>query len=51
MLSAEEIKSCEEKVRITKGPDITDKEKINDTQLLYYVSVALMDAAEAIESY
>ena len=51
MLSQEDLASCIEKVKITKGPDITDKEKINDTQLLYYVSVALADAADAIESY
>ncbi len=37
-----------EEVKISKGPDIT---KLSDDALLYYIAVALSDAAEALSSY
>lgn len=40
--------STDSSVIISKGPDITE---LTETQLLYYISVALDDAADAILSY
>ena len=39
---------ADSKVVISKGPDITE---LTDSQLLFYLSEALFDAAEAYESY
>ena len=38
-------------IRINKTPDVTDKQLFDKYELIYYVSVALADAADAIESY
>ena len=51
MLTAEQQTSCALSVKISRGPDVTDEKKINNDQLIYYVSVALSDAATALESY
>ena len=51
MLSVAEQESCLYSVKISRGPDVTDKKEIDDTELVYYVSVALSDAARALESY
>jgi hypothetical protein len=51
LVSAEDWARCTNSVKIAKGPDITDKEKIGNAELLYYISVALSEAADALSSY
>lgn len=42
------VKAQASTVKITTGPDIAD---FNETQLLYYIAVALADAADALATY
>ncbi len=49
--TSEEIKSLSTSVKIARGPDITDEEVIDNNELIYYIAVALKDAAKALASY
>ncbi len=51
MLTAEQQTACSLSIKISRGPDVTDKKVVDDLEIIYYVSVALSDAARALESY
>ena len=49
--SDEELKALSSSVKISRGPDVTDEEVIDNNELLYYIAIALKDAAKAFASY
>ena len=50
-LSASDRASCSSSVKIARNPDVTNEEKIDNVELVYYISVALSEAAAALASY
>ena len=49
--TSDELKSLSSSVKIARGPDITDEKVIDNNELIYYIAVALKDAAKALASY
>ena len=50
-VSADEQVRCSSSVKIARNPDVTDEEVIDNVELVYYISVALSEAAAALASY